>query len=271
MHGLLAGYSLELNTCYDYFRGMPDGSWNGNNGALIGGNAGLCLFDYANLQAGGSYGLYNWDGRNNLVFSNPKIVEQIGFITVGISSSLCGWSAGLVYDRMISEHFGIYDVSLNLDQLRFQVGYSFCSEEFGVWGTGNLSNRQKDALGVPIRFKTIGQLNFFWSHFFQNCAQTTLWVGTPYQNSLMFPNKRAGKFTAGFSFRVPLTERFFLDGNGSYMAARKSSGSVQSRNYGANICLGLTYCFNSGPAGCDSPYMFIANHSNFFVDTDSNQ
>ena len=175
MHGLLAGYSLELNTCYDYFRGMPDGSWNGNNGALIGGNAGLCLFDYANLQAGGSYGLYNWDGRNNLVFSNPKIVEQIGFITVGISSSLCGWSAGLVYDRMISEHFGIYDVSLNLDQLRFQVGYSFCSEEFGVWGTGNISNRQKDTVRSAHSLQNDWSAEFLLEPFFPKlCANYPL-------------------------------------------------------------------------------------------------
>ena len=78
----LTGLALEWNSSYDYFRGMPDGSWNGNNGALIAVNSGLNLLDYANLQAGASYGLYDWDGRGNVVFANPKVVEQIAFLDV---------------------------------------------------------------------------------------------------------------------------------------------------------------------------------------------
>ena len=234
---LFASYHLELNTSYDYFRGMPDGSWNGNNGALIAANVGKDLFDCVNAQLGGSYGLYNWDGRGNLVFENPKIVEQIGFITVGFSSSFCQWTGGLVYDRMMANHFGIYDLSPSIDQLRYQVGYSFCDDELGFWGTIRLGRSLKYPLGVPTKFQAIGQMNLFWSHVFQNCAQTTLWLGIPYQDSLMFNGGKAGKFIAGFSFRVPLTERFFLDGNGSYMAARTRQGMAQSRNYGSNICV----------------------------------
>lgn len=268
---LFASYHLELNTSYDYFRGMPDGSWNGNNGVLIAANSGMDLFDCMNAQLGGSYGLYNWDGRGNLVFENPKVVEQIGFLTVGVSSSFREWSAGLVYDRMFASHFGIYDLSPSIDQLRYQLGYLFCSDEVGFWGTVRLARSLKNALGVPTKFQAIGQMNLFWSHFFENCAQTTLWLGIPYQDSLMYSGGKAGKFIAGFSFRVPLAERLSLDGNASYMAARTRQGAIQSRNYGSNICVGITYCFNGRSESCNAPYMSIANHSNFFVDTNINQ
>lgn len=268
---LLAGYSLELNTSYDYFRGLPDGSWNGNNGALIAANGSFSVYERVDFQLGGSYGLYNWDGRGNVVFANPKKLEQVGFVTAGLSSTLCEWKGGIVYDRLFTDHFGIYDLNPSIDQLRFQVGRSFCYDEFGVWGTVALTTAHKKALGVPTTFKSIGQMNLFWRHIFENCSQTVLWIGMPYQNSLMFPHGRAGNFIAGFSFRMPLTSQLFLDGNGSYMAARTSHGVSQSRNFGSNICIGLTYCFTSDVECCESPYMSIANHSNFFVDTNENQ
>ena len=271
IHSLLIGYSLELNTSYDYFRGIPDGSWNGNSGLLLAVNSDIPLFDCVGLQVGGSYGLYNWDGRGNLVFANPKTVEQIGFFTAGLSSSFCQWNGGIVYDRLFTEHFGLYNLDPSIDQLRFQVGYSLCSDELGIWGTTALTTAHESALGIPTTFKAIGQMNLFWRHFFENCAQTALWIGMPYQNSLRFHHGRAGDFIAGFSFRVPLSEQLSLDGNGSYMAARSSPGVTQSRNYGSNICVGLTYWFTDDDLGCTSPYMSIANHSNFFVDTNVNQ
>lgn len=274
MQALLSGYSLEVNTSYDHFRGLPDGSWNGNDGALIAINSGISVYDCVGLQLGGSYGLYNWNGRGNLVLANPKQIEQIGFVTAGASSSFCNFNGGLVYDRLFTKYFGLYDVSPSVDQLRLQLGYSFCCDEVGIWATHDLTTAHENALGIPVSFRTIGQVNLFWSHLFYNCAKATLWIGTPYRNSLMFSGGRAGTLIAGFSFRAPLTNCLFLDGNGSYMGARRSDGVVQSRNYGSSLCLGLTYIF--GGNGCceccdGTPYMSIANHSNFFVDTDANQ
>lgn len=267
----LFGFNIEMNTSYDYFRGIPDGSWNGNNGALIGVNSNASLNDCIDLQVGGSYGLYNWDGRGNVVFKNPKAVQQIGFLTAGVSSTYGGWQGGIVYDRLFTRHFGIYDLSPSIDQLRFQGGYTFCSEEVGLWGTLELTGSHKTALGIPVRFKTISQMNIFWKHFFENCAQTNLWIGLPYRNSLKFPHGKAGNFIAGFSFRVPLLACLFIDGNGSYMLARSSHGVEQSRNYGANASIGITYVFGNAKWGCKLPYMPVANHSNFFVDSNVNE
>lgn len=268
---LLLGFSLETNISYDYFRGLPDGSWNGNSGAFIAANSGMSVYNSINLQVGGSYGLYNWDGRGNVVFSNPNKVEQIGFLTAGLSSSFCKWNVGIVYDRLFTKHFGIYDLDPSIDQLRFQTGYSFCFDELGIWGTLDLTRAHQSALGIPTSFKAVGQMNLFWGHTFKNCARTNLWIGVPYRHSYMYPHERVGNVIAGFSVRAPLTSRLFIDGNASYMSARRSEGDIKNRNYGSSICIGLTYFYSGRPSSHDSPYMPIANHSNFFVDTNVNQ
>lgn len=266
----LHGFDLELNTSYDYFRGIPDGSWNGNSGVFLSANAGECFCDGLALQLGGSYGLYNWDGRGNLVFKSSKSLEQQAFITVGASTSFDDFNAGLAYDCMLAKHFSIYDKSIAIDQLRFQTGYQFCSEEVGLWGTVRLNSDHKHALGVPVSYKAINQINLFWSHFFNECSMGTLWIGAPYGNSFRFHHKAPGVLTAGFSLRAALADCLFVDAHGSYMRARKASGAEQSRNYGANICVGLTYTFG----GCSSPYgasyMSLGNNSNFLVDMSSN-
>ncbi len=263
--------NIELNASYDNFRGIPDGSWNGNNGALLSGNAAVCIADMFSVQAGGSYGLYNWDGRQNLVFRNPKALQTESFITAGIATLIGPFNLGLVYDRVFTRHFGIYDLSPSFDQLRFQAGYQFCCDEFGVWGTAHLETSHKNALGLPISYRAIDQINLFWSHYFDNCAKTTLWAGLPYRDSLRYEHRAAGEFILGFSARVPLTDCLYLDGHGAYMRARQASGAFQSLNYAANICIGITYLFDG--CGCEdcSIYMPVANNSNFLIDTNLNQ
>lgn len=262
--------SLELNASYDYFRGLPDGTWNGNTGAFLMANAGACLFDRVGVQAGGSFGVYNWDGRGNLVFKNPKNVQLQSFVTAGLFSSFARFNGGLVYDRLFTQHFGIYDVNPSVDQLRFQGGYQFCQEEVGFWGTAYLTTSHRKALGVPISFRAINQINLFWTHYFENMAKTTVWIGIPYTSSLIHHHKRAGEFVAGFSLRVPLRNCLFIDGIGSYMKAMRSHGVKQSRNYAANICIGITYMFGDVCCGYSNTYMPVANHSNFLVDTNLN-
>jgi len=261
--------SVEVGMSYDYFRGIPDGSWNGNTGALVSANVGGQLYDCVGYQLGASYGNYNWDGRENLVFENSKSTQQIGMFTGGIFSSLKQYNLGIVYDHMISKHFGIYDQSPSINQLRLQAGYELCSNEFGIWGTVGLSESHKTALGVPLVFDAIDQVNLFWTHQFNDCSKSSVWIGAPYSNSLYNPHNTAGLFLLGFSVKTQLTPSLCLQGDGSYMKARRSSNSSQS--YAANICIGLTYSFTSGCFKEIDPYMPLANHSNFLIDTNLNQ
>ena len=272
IHSCVFGYNLELNLSYDYFRGMPDGSWNGNSGLLAAANFGVDLYEGINGQVGGSYGLYNWNGRANLQFKNPKQVEQQGFVTAGFFATIQQeYSAGLVYDRLFTRNFGIYGVDPNFDQLRFHLGYQICREEIGMWGTVRLQTAHRRALGLPVRFRAINQLNLFWTHFFDNCASTLLWAGVPYGESLEHRHGRPGNFIAGFALRAPLMERLFIDGYGSYMSPRHGHGLKETRNYAANVCIGVTYLFGEGICDCaESRLMPIANHANLLVDTNFN-
>ena len=270
IHTTLSAFDLELNASYDYFRGLPDGSWNGNSGAFISANLGTCFYERIGAQLGASYGLYNWDGRENQVFQNPKKLEQQAFITAGIFSSWGQFNGGITYDRQFTRNFSIYSQNLSVDQLRFQAGYQFCREELGVWGTTNLTTSHKRALGIPVNFRAISQMNFFWSHYFENRALSTLWIGAPYTHSLRFPHKTAGVITAGFALRAPLGENLFVDGHGSYMRARKTTGATQSRNYDANVCVGITYVFGGRCCNYSATYMPVANNSNFLMDTNIN-
>ncbi|MFN4175165.1 MAG: hypothetical protein ACK4HV_08700, partial [Parachlamydiaceae bacterium] len=72
------------------------------------------------------------------------------------------------------------------------------------------------------------------------------------------------------SFRAPLTDKLSLVGYGSYMTARHSSGVRESRNYGASLSVGITYSLY-GCDPCETPYLPIANHSNFLIDSNQNQ
>jgi hypothetical protein len=270
IHTSLFSYDLEVNASYDSYRGLPDGGRNGNTGAFVMANFDTCVYDRIGVQAGGSFGLYNWDGQSNLVFKNSKAVQQQGFVTAGLFTEFNQFNVGVVYDRLFTNHFGIFDVNPSFDQIRFQGSYMFCNEEVGIWGTADLTTAHKTSLGLPLSFRAISQVNLFWTHYFCECGKASIWVGTPYKNSLLYPHKKPGMFTVGFSLRAPLTDRLFLDGTGSYMKARKQDGVNQSTGYAANIFLGLTYFFGEHEECRGSSYMPVANHSNFLVDTNLN-
>lgn len=113
------GYHMEVNASYDSFRGIQDGSWNGNYGGYLSTNFSTEVYPCLNFQLGGSYGIYNWDGRQNQVFENPQSLLQEGFLTTGLGFTYCGFNTTLVYDRIFTNNFGIYNVDPSFDLLRW--------------------------------------------------------------------------------------------------------------------------------------------------------
>lgn len=269
LHTYASAYHLEVNLSYDYFRGLPDGSWNGNPGGYLAANFSTTAYKCVDVQLGGSYGLYNWDGRQNQVFASPQSLLQQGFLTTGFGFTYGAFHTVLVYDRMFTNNFGIFNLNPSFDQLRLKEGFRFRCEEIGIWGTVHLCTSNKEAVGLPISYRAIDQVNLFWTHFFSNDARTTLWVGLPYRHSLMYPGRTPGSFIAGFAARAPLGRCFFFDGYGSYMAARRTTPFRQSCNYGANVCVGVTYYFGE-TCFDDSNVLPVANNSYFMVDTNAN-
>lgn len=276
-------YTGDINLSYDYFRSLPEGSFEGNTGAFASINFGLPIlryycYDFGSIQIGASYGVYDWSGRSSTLEGNPKEVQQQGFVTAGYYRKTCGWSGfnfGVVYDWMINENYGVFAHRTGLAQVRGQIGYLFrrCNE-FGIWGTLDVHRSHKHINSLPVIYRALSQANLFWTHYFQNCAETTLWAGVPYKKSLMFNSGRAGQYIVGGSFRVPLTYCLNIEGHGTYMHAKRLPSRYESKNYAANLCFGITYSFGCQPTCCEDcdvrPYQPLANNSNFLADTNLN-
>jgi hypothetical protein len=268
----------EVNASYDSFRGISEGSWNGNEGGVIGVNVGISAFGFFGVQAGGSYGVYDWQGREPVGSGNFGDVQHQGFITGGVfykTPCESGFQGGVVIDWMFNTHFGVFGLNPSFGQARFQAGYVFCeTEEVGLWGTAYLDKARKSVYNIPVAFRAINQLNVFWRHQFQNCAETMVWAGIPYGKGLIFSGKRPGKYIIGASFSAPLTSRLSVEGHAMYMGPQSNYASPRFMSYGANICVGLTYWFGCPNDSCNlweaRPYMPIGNNSNFLVDTSLN-
>ena len=96
-----------------------------------------------------------------------------------------------------------------------------------------------------------------------------LWAGTPYRRGLLYTSGRPGDFVAGFQLSTPLNDHFSIEGHGVYMMPQGVSGQTPAQNYASNLSIGLTYSFGKRKVQ-QSPYMTLANNSNFLADTNQN-
>lgn len=264
---------VNLTLALDDFRGIYSGSWMNSFGALAAVNLTIPIGCSFSGQLAASYGLYEWSGRASTPFKNSKSLEQQGFATIAatwLTDSACGWNAGVAYDWMFNKNFGLFAVDPSLDQIRGQVGYLFNGgNELGVWATYGIRTAHEHSQQIPLRFRGISQVNLFWVHYFDTCGYLMFWAGTPYRRGLLYTSGRPGTYTFGLQFSVPVSQSFSIEGHGSYMGARGGSGVTPSKNYGANLYLGLTYSFGKRRV-MKSPYMTLGNNSNFMVDTNQN-
>jgi hypothetical protein len=222
------------------------------------------------MQAGASYGVYDWHGRLSSPSDRQSETQQQVFVTGGFfRRAVCGSGInfGLVYDWMWNKNFGLFALDAHIDQLRFLAGYLSCGRnEFGLWGTMDLHWSRHSTQEIDVDYRAISQINAYWRHLFDNCAETMVWAGVPYKRNLLFSTGRAGKFILGGSFRVPLTCQLGLEGHACYMCPHSSSN--KQRNYAANLCIELKWAFRA--EDCIVPLMPIGNNSNFLVDTNVN-
>lgn len=263
----------EVSLGFDSFRSLPEGSWNGNIGAV-----GSFQLAYAiprqelgfGVQGGSSFGMYNWDGRGS---TDSKSIQLQGFATVGLFRETpvsSGVNMGFCYDWSINGQYGVFQLSPTMAQVRGQAGY-LCKggNEFGLLASYGTQTSHKSVSALSVKFKAVNQLNAFWCHRFKNRGEMMLWAGSPYGKGLMYDSGRAGTYLFGASFKAPLTQSLFVSGHGSYMGARSGSGSTEAKNYAANVSFAFTYAFGGTKAGA-RPYLALANNSNFIADTNAN-
>lgn len=262
----------EVGLGYDFFRSIPDGDWDGNTGGYASFNLAKQLpCNNFGVQFGGSYGLYDWQGRGSAPSSRQGRIQQQLFLTGGVfrlTQCQSGFNGGVVYDWMWNQGYGLCGVQTSFGQVRLQGGYLCrCTNEYGLWGTIDTNRSHRDCLGVPLIYRSLAQVNAYWKHIFKNQANTVVWAGVPYKRSLSYSTGRAGKFIIGGSFHAPLNGRFCIDGYASYMVPHSSKSSFyKERYYAANICIELKYFFGDHYNAVE-PYMPIGNNSNFIADT----
>ena len=265
-------FEVDLTLALDDFRSLPEGSWNGNWGGYAA--ASLKAFlprDFA-AQLAGSYGLYDWAGRAFAPFVNPDSLQQQGFVTVAVSRqvSSSGINAGIAYDWMLNKNFGVFAVGPFFDQIRGQLGYLIQGgNEVGVWASYGIRMSNQESQQIPLQFRGVSQLNLFWCHYFKNNGYAMLWAGTPYRRGLMYESGRPGNYLFGLQFSAPMTHSLSIEGHGAYMGPRGGSGIGPATNYASDLSIGLTYSFGKRRIQ-QSPYMTLANNSNFIVDTNQN-
>ena len=120
----------------DSWRGVINGSTPSNYGFLTGANGAAplpWLSEYGfGVQAGGSYGVYNVDGKAVTTgVAVPTAATQQVFLTTGIfrrADSDVPIAVGFVHDWMLSTNLGAFGNSPTLGQWRAQVGYALALE-----------------------------------------------------------------------------------------------------------------------------------------------
>ncbi len=264
---------VDFTIALDDFRSLPEGSFGGNWGALTALNLKAPLPHALSIQLSGSYGLYNWYGKSSTPSEHSGALQQQRFITVATSRQTeesSGINAGIAYDCMLNDNFGLFAVDPFFYQIRGQTGYLIGGgNELGVWASYGINIANKEAEQIPLRFRAISQVNLFWCHYYKNNGYTMIWAGTPYRRGLMYTSGRPGTFTLGAQFSIPMTSYCTIQGTAAYMGARKVLGIRPSSNYAADISIGITYSFGKRRV-IQSPYMTPANNSNFMADTNQN-
>jgi hypothetical protein len=268
---------------FDSFKGISERMYPSNFGAVSGLNTGVLfpgLEDYGfGWQTGVSYGVYDFDGGNRGDISSTQ--QQI-FVTTGFyrkAKSDQRVSFGLVYDWVVNDHWGEFGVNSTLSQWRGQIEYALngCNA-IGVWGCvrDRFFSYEHTSGSMPIIFslidRPISQINMFWHHKFDAGADSNVWIGIPERVQLDWYDFPLD-WTIGANVQVPLSKRLALYANASYSHPSERAGSLVSSIVSTyDVGMGVVWYFGGKAhsdainGSCSSPYMPVANNSNFLVD-----
>jgi hypothetical protein len=263
---------------FDSFKGISDGALNSNFGVVTGANMGAPLLGLGDRgigwQVGISYGIYDLDGRST--FDNAKSQTQT-FVTTGLFRKAHDdqrVSFGLVYDWMYNQEWGVIANSPTLGQWRGQIEYALSGcNAVGVWGCQRDLGSVQAANNFVVTDKAITQANLFWHHKFESAADSWLWIGIPERGRInLTEGGSLYDWTIGANVQVPLSDRFALYGNASYSHPSAAAGAIASAEQGYDVGMGIVWYFGRNAVShsingkCWTPYMPMANNSNFLVD-----
>jgi hypothetical protein len=263
-------------TVADSWRGPSDGHFQNNDGFKKGITAGGLLPGLADYGVGGqigaSYALYDEAGRFSAASNR---LQQQTFLTTGVfrhGTADMPISAGVVYDGMFNEGFGVFAASPYLSQLRVQAGCLVNdANELGFWCALPLNTSTYPVGGVPTVWRGVAQYNAYWHRNFQpSSGDLWMWIGVPDDDH---PSGSLGELILGSYGSVAMNDYLQLYGVASYMmpsAGHSPAASTEDSFYvgfGIAVFVGPKARHNSVAGNPLEPYFPVADNGTFFVDT----
>lgn len=256
------------------------GSLTGSFGAVGGFNSGFTLTESnIGLQAGASYGVYDFKGRLRIV-PDAFATERQAFYTGGIykrgnmakddASLLDRLSLGVVYDAFKAERWGINANDISLSQVRGTVGFALNrSTEIGAWGTYGLDSDMAavtvaGAPGVRRKIRAMNQANIYLKHNFDFGGEIMGYAGTLDSDDI-------GDWQVGLVGRVPLSNNWSTYASANYVVPNSHSGPNGSGEEQFSASFGLSYYFGGNAASStvtgnrELPLLDVASNRTFLI------
>ncbi|MDZ4782841.1 MAG: DUF6666 family protein [Planctomycetia bacterium] len=189
------------------------------------------------------------DDNRNQVFATAAIFAR--------APNNHGWQIGVAFDWLEDDYY--VDVSLN--QVRAELGYvTFCGSEVGAWITS--SSDSTEDVDTGILYEATDMYAFYFRQCMPSGGEGRIWGG----------GTGDGNGLVGADFRVPLTNRWSLNGAVNYVIPQDGTGQdgLNQEAFGMTMNL-VWYPFRprTGPPCNNGPYrpLFnVADNNMFMVD-----
>lgn len=195
--------------------------------------------------------------------------RHIGFFTLGMYRRN---PAGLNWEVAWDFRSENYHESIDVSQWRGLVSWKTNDfNEVGVWGTWRDRSNTGEIAGQFFILRPINQANFFWRHYFENDATTTLWVGLAEEHgrfSLVGPPEPHvhTPITFGADFFVPLTPSLALYGEAQFLTPNDTGAVTAMVGFVWYPGASARHRASSRTA----PLLPAANNTNFLLDLQRN-
>lgn len=256
------------------------GALTGSFGAVGGFNSGFTLGESTfGVQAGASYGLYDFKGRLRLVPTDTELERQFfytagfykrGDMSNGGASIADRISLGLVYDGFEAKEWGVNANEISLGQVRGTVGYALTeSTEVGVWGTYGVKDdvaavTVAGAPGVRRTIRPMTQANFYVKHNFDFGGELMAYYG-------VFDGADIAKWQFGVAGKMPVSNNWSTFASANYVAPHSASGATGSGEEQFSASVGLAYYFGGNAASKtvtgnrELPLLDVASNRSFLI------
>lgn len=253
------------------------GSLTGSFGAVGGINTSFGIDEFPiRLQAGASYGVYDFRGRLAIVPQSTETEKQTVY-TVGLyhrgdalgGNFLSPFSVGVVYDTFRATDWGINANNIHLAQFRGMAGYALTPwTEIGVSGTTPSGHDQAaiTVAGAPGLLTTIhamSQRNVYLKQHFDFGGDLTVYGGSLVQG--------IGSYHVGMMGQAPLGPYWSVLANINYVMPHTPAGPLGSGQEQFSASFSLAHYFGGNAAAPtvsgykNLPLLPVANNGSFLI------